>query len=43
MKADGELNRGTKVHSSKYLNNLIEQDYRGLKSRLGPGVSDARA
>ena len=36
MKADGELNRVTKVRSSKYLNNLIEQDYRGVKSRLGP-------
>ena len=36
MKADGELNRVTKVHLSKYLNDLIEQDYRGVKSRLGP-------
>ena len=36
MKADGELNRVTKLRSSKYLNNLIEQDYRGVKSRLGP-------
>jgi len=36
MKADGELNGDTKVRSSKYLNNLIEQDHRGVKSRLGP-------
>src|SRR5258706_10818351 len=36
MKADGELNRVTKVRSSKYLNHLIEQDHRGVKSRLGP-------
>ena len=36
MKADSELNRVTKVRSSKYLNNLIEQDYRGVKSRLCP-------
>ena len=36
MKAGGELNRVTKVRSSKYLNNQIEQDYRGVKSRLGP-------
>jgi transposase-like protein len=36
MKADGELNGNTKVRSSKYLNNLIEQDNRGVKSRLGP-------
>jgi transposase-like protein len=25
-----------KVRSSKYLNNLIEQDHRGVKLRLGP-------
>jgi transposase-like protein len=36
MKADGELTGGTKVRSSKYLNNLIEQDHRGVKSRLRP-------
>ena len=36
MKAAGELHGDTKVRSSKYLNNLIEQDYRGVKSRLGP-------
>jgi transposase-like protein len=36
MKADGELNADTKVRSSKYLNNLIEQDHRGVKSRLDP-------
>jgi transposase-like protein len=33
MKADGELPEGTKVRSSKYLNNLIEQDHRNVKSR----------
>jgi transposase-like protein len=27
---------GTKLRSSKYLNNLIEQDHRGSKSRTGP-------
>jgi len=26
----------TKLRSSKYLNNLIEQDHRNVKSRLGP-------
>lgn len=36
MKADGELNGDTKVRSSKYLNNLIEQDHRGVKSHLDP-------
>jgi transposase-like protein len=34
MKADGQIPQGTKVRSSKYLNNLIEQDHRGVKSRL---------
>src|SRR5471030_190797 len=33
MKADGLLPEGTKVRSSKYLNNLIEQDHRNIKSR----------
>ncbi|RXV64551.1 IS6 family transposase [Burkholderia stabilis] len=33
MTADGLLPEGTKVHSSKYLNNLIEQDHRNIKSR----------
>jgi transposase-like protein len=36
MKADGELREDTKLRSSKYLNNLIEQDHRGVKSRIGP-------
>ena len=26
----------TKIRSSKYLNNLIEQDHRSIKLRLGP-------
>jgi transposase-like protein len=33
MKADGLLPEDTKVRSSKYLNNLIEQDHRHIKSR----------
>ena len=36
MKADGELAPDTKLQSSKYLNNLVEQDHRGVKSRIGP-------
>ena len=36
MKADGELPADAKVRSSKYLNNLIEQDHRGVKLRIGP-------
>jgi transposase-like protein len=33
MIADGLLPEGTIVRSSKYLNNLIEQDHRNIKSR----------
>jgi transposase-like protein len=33
MKADGLLPEDTKVRTSKYLNNLIEQDHRNIKSR----------
>jgi transposase-like protein len=36
MKADGQLPTDTKLRSSKYLNNLIEQDHRGVKLRIGP-------
>jgi transposase-like protein len=36
MKADGQLASDTKVRSSKYLNNVIEQDHRGVKLRIGP-------
>jgi transposase-like protein len=30
------LPKSTKLRSSKYLNNLVEQDHRGIKSRTGP-------
>ena len=33
MKTDGLLPEDTKVRSSKYLNNLIKQDHRHIKSR----------
>ena len=36
MKADGQLAADTKLRSSKYLNNLFEQDHRGVKLRIGP-------
>ena len=36
MKTDGQLPAKTKVRSSVYLNNLIEQDHRGVKLRIGP-------
>jgi transposase-like protein len=34
LKVDGLLPAGTKLRSSKYLNNLIEQDHRGVKQRI---------
>ena len=34
LKADGSLSRDTKLRSSKFLNNLIEQDHRGVKQRI---------
>ena len=34
LKADGSLPANTRLRSSKYLNNLIEQDRRGVKQRI---------
>jgi transposase-like protein len=34
LKANGSLPMETKLRSSKYLNNLIEQDHRGVKQRV---------
>jgi transposase-like protein len=34
LKADGSLPTKTRLRSSKYLNNLIEQDHRGVKQRI---------
>jgi transposase-like protein len=36
MPREDEAWKHTKLRSSKYLNNLIEQDHRGIKSRTGP-------
>ncbi len=36
LQADGQLAANTKLRSSKYLNNLIEQDHRGVKLRIDP-------
>ena len=36
LKDDGELPKRVLVRSSKYLNNLIEQDHRRIKQRLRP-------
>jgi transposase-like protein len=34
LKTDGLLPADTKLRSSRYLNNLIEQDHRGVKQRI---------
>jgi transposase-like protein len=36
MQDQGELSHDTKLRSSKYLNNMIEQDHRNVKMRIGP-------
>ena len=36
LKTDGSLPANTKLRLSKYLNNLIEPDHRGVKQRIGP-------
>jgi transposase-like protein len=36
IKVDGQLPADTKLRSSKCLNNLIEQDHRGVKLRIDP-------
>jgi transposase-like protein len=39
LQQQGRLDGLTKLRSSKYLNNLIEQDHRNVKSRLAPMLS----
>ena len=36
LKDSGELPKRVKVRSCKYLNNIVEQDHRKVKQRLGP-------
>jgi transposase-like protein len=36
MRTDGLLSKRTRLRSSKHLNDLIEQDDRGIKSRTRP-------
>ena len=38
MKADGQMPTDTKLRSSKYLNNLIERDHRGVKRKSTASV-----
>jgi transposase-like protein len=41
-KAEGQMPTDTKLRSSKYLNNLIEQDHRGVKARIDPMLGSKR-
>jgi transposase-like protein len=36
LKESGELPNRVNVRSSKYLNNMVEQDHRRIKHRIGP-------
>jgi transposase-like protein len=44
LKRDGELPKRVRIRSSKYLNNIIEQDHRRIKQRIGPmlGLKSSR-
>jgi transposase-like protein len=39
---ENEVWKDTKLRSSKYLNNMIEQDHRGIKARIGPMLAFKR-
>jgi transposase-like protein len=36
LKSAGRMSRRVRVRSSKYLNNVVEQDHRRVKQRIGP-------
>jgi transposase-like protein len=36
LKSEGSLPRRVRLRSSKYLNNVVEQDHRRVKQRTGP-------
>jgi transposase-like protein len=36
LKSEGQSPRRVRVRSSQYLNNMIEQDHRRIKQRIGP-------
>ena len=36
LKAEGQMPKRVRVRSSKYLNNVIEQDHRRIKQRIHP-------
>lgn len=38
LKADKELPKKVKLRQKKYLNNIVEQDHRGIKRLVKPGM-----
>jgi transposase-like protein len=36
LKSEGHISRRVRIRSSKYLNNVVEQDHRRVKQRIGP-------
>ena len=38
LKADEELPQTVKLRQKKYLNNIVEQDHRGIKRLVKPGM-----
>ena len=36
LKSEGSMPRRVQIRSSKYLNNVVEQDHRRIKQRIGP-------
>ena len=38
LKADEELPQTVKLRQKKYLNNIVEQGYRGIKQLVKPGM-----
>ena len=42
MKADGELWWRSRLGQVKYLNNILEQDHRGIRRLTGPGLGIGR-
>ncbi len=43
LKSEGMLPRRVRVRCSKYLNNVIEQDHRRIKQRIGPMLGFKRS
>src|SRR5262249_21159405 len=36
LKSEGSMPRGLRIRSTKYLNNIVEQDHRRIKQRIAP-------